>query len=46
MGKDFLSTHHFLFGAQHSQLAEAHVERWALVGAVSLANNYNINAAR
>lgn len=39
-------THHFLFRAQHSQLPEAHMEWWALVGAISLADNHNIDAAR
>lgn len=39
-------THHFLFRPQYTQLAEADVERRALVGAISLADNHNIDAAR
>lgn len=39
-------TYHFLFGAQHAQLPKAHVEWRALVGAISLANNHYIDAAR
>lgn len=39
-------TYHFLFRAQYTQLAEAHVEWWALVSAISLADNHNIDAAR
>lgn len=41
-----LPTHHFLFGAQHAQLAKAHVEGGALVGAISLADHHHIDAAR
>lgn len=39
-------TYHFLFWAQYTQLAKAHMEWRALVGAISLADNHNINAAR
>lgn len=39
------STHHFLFGAQHTQFAEAHMERGALVGAILLADHHYIDAA-
>lgn len=39
-------TYHFLFGAQHAQLAEAHVEWRALVGAISLADDHDVYAAR
>ena len=41
-----LSTHHFLLGAQHSQLAEAHMEGGALVGAVPLPHHHHVDAAR
>ena len=40
-----LTTHHFLLGAQHPQLAEAHVEGGALVGAVALLHHHHIDAA-
>lgn len=41
-----MGTYHFLFGAQHAQLPEAHVEWRALVGAISLADDHNVDAAR
>lgn len=44
--KKYDPTYHFLFGAQHTQLPKAHVERRALVGAISLANDHHIDAAR
>lgn len=43
---DISYTYHFFFGAQHTQLAEAHMEWRALVSAVSLADNHNIDASR
>ncbi len=38
------NTHHFLFGAQHTQFSEAHMERGALVGAVLLLDHHYIDA--
>lgn len=41
----YVLTYHFLFGAENTQLAKAHMKWWALVGAISLADDHDINAA-
>lgn len=39
-------THHFLFGAQHSQFPKAHMKRRTLVGPVLLPYDHHVDAAR